>query len=241
MKFTVASIFILAIHLLYAQEVAVPNLDTLDHQKLFAIFEVDVFSYYEDQTSSYVTDLSKKVFKKTDEYKNLQATLEAIRAKLLSSRVTSSSYIMGIGPYDLKSGSFRYQTGKNHNSMFAELSNYQQSIGWFLDDNLPIKARTEPGLGDSDLKYFVLDLKCSEEDGLRIENIGIEKKNVVIEFQPVGVVSRTYTGYTADERYGITNRGKEKFSVTSKYIRVKDLVVKIVDEFGSEIMSFKFK
>ncbi len=138
-------------------------------EKVDAIYDLDVFSYFDFGDDYPETDLKKEVYRKTPEYKERLSELQKKKAQLAN----TDYYVKADRPfesnnYDVKRRGFDIALGENwgEGTMSARAP---KSISGFLFPPLPTKnyPQKEFGQGIYEERLF---LPVNEEAGLQIEN-----------------------------------------------------------------------
>ena len=230
-------VFMQMYNLIFTQEISTNKLEEMSASDICYILIEDVYETFPEETSKYQTDLQRKMFEKSDEYKKLLAKLLNLKKSILSTKFSRKLLVDGqpysLENYSIKNGGFILNLGHSFGLGGLREARYQYSILGFVNENLPVQKTIDPIFNDKRFVDYFIFLKCDENTALEIENLNNEGQlQIIMEFDIVSTVERTcqFTNYNS------YNNNLETFLITSKYPVMKNTKLILQDTKTSKVL-----
>lgn len=165
--------------------------------KLHSQLRNDIYEYY-GLSKTYDTDLKKKMFSSTDEYKD-----KANQLKISNDEVRSKKHFISLKAYDFyKNRASNYLIDKKGFLILTEESEYMFSNSPYLIEyatfsSLPFNVKKSTDHNGYTTAYMSFFIEANEEQGLKIEN-NKDNIKIIIAFNIKGASPKHYKVLIAD-------------------------------------------
>jgi len=209
------------------------DIDSLSSDEIKIILDNDVFTYYKSETEQYDTDLKKKKFKTTEEFKKLNTQIHNF-----SSKIRQHVFIQSLNKeknklseYNIKRNGFYLYLGNNYGGDLYD-AYPPKSINKILFNKLEISSEYI----DSYLKKYKVFFPCPEKVGGEIED-NLDNISLKIEYNIIGKTTKNFEYINVND-----------FNSVGSYTITQDILLgaklKIIihnDSTGKDIFSYSFK